>query len=208
MKRRWLLGSLLSLLLAPGCLPVITPPLRADVGGAKRFDAEPAFVRTSVGAHAASLVTSPDFPVDGGGGYVNYLRTRERGADGRTRREQVQGAYVEASTRVMGGEYWRVFAGGRGEALLPAGVGERTGYSALGRASAEFMVPLRFQPVAVASNKGAFLGLAYGMFGVGAYLEGGMQRLPTGPSTGVVGGGLTLRVPTAMGIFCCLWPKK
>jgi hypothetical protein len=82
------------------------------------------------------------------------------------------------------------------------------GYGALGRASAELMVPLAFQPVAAASSKGAYLGLAYGMFGVGAYLEGGVQRLPGGEARGAFGAGLTLRAPATLGIFCCLWPKK
>ncbi|HEU4532998.1 MAG TPA: hypothetical protein VFS00_02730, partial [Polyangiaceae bacterium] len=99
----------MSTALAPGCAPVATPPLRADVGMAKRLQADRPFLRASVGAHAASLMTSPDFPVDGGGGYVSYVRQRQRDADGRVRHQRVHGAYVEASTRVAGGEQWRVF---------------------------------------------------------------------------------------------------
>jgi hypothetical protein len=206
MLPRSALGPLLSCALAPGCLPLATPPLRADVGAAKRLEADQPFLRASIGAHAASLALSPDLPVDAGAGYVAYTRARGTGASRVS--ETVQGAYAEASTRVVGGDYWRVFAGGRGEVLFPELAGERTGYSVLGRASAELMLPVEFQPVAGVSSKGAYLGVAYGMIGVGAYLESGIQQLPSGVSSGIVGGGLTLRVPATVGIFCCLWPKK
>jgi hypothetical protein len=198
------LGFFLALATAAGCVPVVTPPARVDVGVAKRFEADRPFLRTSVGAHAASLVLAPDLPADVGAGYVAYTRSRGAGAGS----EIVQGAYAGADARVAGGEQWRVFAGGRGEALFSDRAGEGMGYGAFGRASAEIMVPLAFQPVAGATNKGAYLGVAYGVFGVGAYLESGVQRLPGSEARGAFGAGLTVRVPATFGIFCCLWPKK
>ncbi|MBX3225427.1 MAG: hypothetical protein KF795_33285 [Labilithrix sp.] len=200
-RARGLLAVATAALLASACLPVMTPPLEVGGGGAARLGGT-AGHRFSAGTHVASLMPDAHFPLDVGVGYVQ-TGTSSAGAE-----VLVHGLYAEGGPRLAGGRFWRVFAGPRAEYyFLPQA--PDAAYAGLLRSSIELMVPVVFEGVTAESTERSFYaGMAHGMLALGAYAEGGWQRLPTDAALPVVGGGLNIRIPMTLGLLCCVWDLK
>lgn len=210
---RSLAGMVAGLAMA-SCVPLAVPPARVEAGfgpyvatrgeatevRAGRSVAEApraaplsgyGVLRASGGLHLASLMPSPTFPVDVGGGYVlNYFP----GSEGRA----VHGVYGEVMPVVLRGHRWRALAGVRGELLFAGQPREDEGYGVFGRASLE-----AFRSVSGSGINRSVGGAAYGTLGAGTYVEVGVQRLPGGDRTtlGVVG--LQVRMPAIAMLICC-----
>jgi hypothetical protein len=183
-----------------GCVPVITPPLEVGGGGAMRFGGE-AGHRFTAGSHVASLIPEPNFPLDVGAGYV------QTGTVSNHALAVVHGVYLDGGPRLAGGKFWRVFAGPRAEYYF-APQGPAFSYAALGRASAELMLPVELEPVAGSSTDSYYLGVAHGMLAIGVDIEAGYQHLPVDAAWPMAGIGLHVRVPATAGLLCCAWDFK
>lgn len=185
-------------LAAQGCFPVITPPIKGDIGYASRLGGDSGY-RFSVGTNVASLIPDEDFPLDVGGGYV---QTSTKYGKSRT---PIHGLYVEGGPKVVGGTFWRVFAGPRLEYYF-APSGADPAYAGIVRTSIELFSPTAGGEVKSTSRGlSAWWGIAFGMFAVGAYLEGGYQHLPNDAGFPLVGAGALLRIPATAGVVCCAW---
>jgi hypothetical protein len=183
-----------------GCIPVMTPPLKIEGGGAARIGSNAGY-RFGVGTHVASLMPSSDFPLDVGGGYI------QTGTESNQHRLAVHGLYLEGGPRLAGGKNWRAFAGPRAEYYF-APQGPNLAYAGLVRASIEVMGAAEGEPVSSVGNRGFYAGIAFGMLAIGAWAEGGYQKLPTDAGLFMLGGGLHIRIPVTAGILCCAWDFK
>jgi hypothetical protein len=186
-------------LAATGCIPLMTPPLKGDLGYAARLGGDSGY-RFSASTNVASLIPDPDFPLDVGAGYVQTSTTY---AD---RRKPVHGIFVEGGPKIAGGSFWRVFAGPRGEYYFSP-KGADPAYAGLVRASVELFSARSGGEIMESTARGpsGWWGVAFGVFAVGAYVEGGYQHLPNAPGLPLVGGGLLLRIPATAGVVCCAW---
>jgi hypothetical protein len=190
-----------SLVLATAsCLPIATPPLRAEVGAQAQIGGE-RHLRYGGGAHVASAVPDLDFPLDIGAGYIatDPISVENRPTS--------HGIYAEGGPRIAGGSFWRAFATGRAEYYF-APAGPDLAYAGMARIAVELAAPVKFEPIESSSNKGFYLGVALGAFAVGAYAEAGYQRLVSDAGFSAIGTGLTLRLPATFGIVCCAWDFK
>ncbi|MBX3230100.1 MAG: hypothetical protein KIT84_25300 [Labilithrix sp.] len=180
-----------------GCLPFMTPPLKGDVGYAARLGGDHGY-RFSVGTHVASLVPSKDFPLDVGGGYVQTSKDYGLG------RLPVHGLYLEGGPRIAGGRFWRAFAGPRAEYYFRPGADFAA--SGMLRASIELFNGTEGDPLeSTSSGPSYYWGVAFGTFALGAYFEGGYQKLPSDAGYPLLGAGLLLRIPATAGVLCCAW---
>lgn len=216
-----------------GCFPVMTPPVKADVGYAKRLGGDSGY-RFSAGMDVASLIPNPEFPLHAGGGYVQTSTVYGKS------RTPIHGVYLEAGPRVTGGKWWRVMAGPRFEGYF-APRGPDFAWAGLFRGELEIFSPSYGtdapkdpavtpdpgpssdpppdpdpsdpQPVARLGRRfirpkpisGSWFGIAYGMAAIGVYVEGGYQHLPNEPGLPLLGGGALLRIPASAGVACCAW---
>jgi len=193
-KRVLLVALLLG---ATGCFPVMTPPLKGDLGYAARVGGDHGY-RFSVGTHAASLIPDRYFPLDVGGGYVQTSKTY------RDERIPVHGVYLEGAPRVAGGKFWRVFVGPRAEYYFRPSGG--AAYAGIVRTQIElFGVSGAEEALEETSSASHYWGVAFGVVAIGAYVEGGYQKLPSDAAYPLFGGGLLVRIPATAGIACCAW---
>lgn len=203
MNRR-LVATLLALA-TQGCLPLMTPPLKGDLGYAARLGGDSGY-RFSAGTDVASLIPNDELPLMAGGGYVQTSTTYGKS------RTPVHGLYLEGGPRVAGGRFWRVFAGPRLEYYF-APKGADPAYAGIIRTSIELFGASTGEETLKSTSRSpsAWWGVAFGMFAVGAYLEGGYQHLPNDAGFPLIGGGALLRIPATAGVVCCAWdftPKK
>lgn len=194
-RRAFLVLSLLALG-ASGCFPVMTPPLKGDLGYAVRPGGDHGY-RFSVGTHAASLIPDRDFPLDVGGGYVQTSKTY------RQESIPVHGVYLEGGPRLAGGKWWRAFVGPRAEYYFRPSGG--ASYAGMMRAQVELFGVAGGESLEDTSSPGHYWGVAFGVVAIGAYFEGGYQKLPNDAAYPLLGAGLLLRVPATAGIACCAW---
>lgn len=181
---------------ATGCFPLLTPPLKGDLGYAARLGGDSGY-RFSGGVSVASIVPDTDFPLDVGAGYV---QTQTKYGDDHV---AVHGAYLEGGPRIRGGSFWRVFAGPRIEYYFEP-KGPETAFAALGRAEIELFNPY-IGAIASEGRDHVYYGVAFGTIAIGAYIEAGYQHLPNEAAYPLLGGGLLLRIPATAGILCCAW---
>lgn len=189
-----------ALLFVSGCLPVMTPPLKGDIGYAARLGGDSGY-RWSAGTDVASLIPDDDFPLFAGGGYV---QTSTRYGESRM---PIHGVYLEGGPRVVGGRFWRVFAGPRLEYYF-APKGPDPAYAGLIRTSVELFslsTGSPGEPKPTTRSASAWWGVAFGAFAIGAYLESGYQHLPNDAGFPLLGGGALLRIPATAGVVCCAW---
>lgn len=182
--------------LTGGCFPLLTPPLKGDLGYATRLGGDSGY-RFSGGVSVASIVPEEDFPLDVGAGYVQTATTY--GSD----HVAVHGVYLEGGPRLAGGSFWRVFAGPRLEYYFEPR-GSETAMAALGRAEIELFRPY-LGAMTSEGEHGAYWGVAFGAIALGAYVEAGYQHLPNEAAFPLLGGGLLLRIPATAGLVCCAW---
>jgi hypothetical protein len=119
-------------------------------------------------------------------------------------RTPVHGLYLEGGPRLAGGKFWRVFAVPRAEVYFSPR-GPDPAFAGIVRGQVEIFTPTVGDPTASTSTASSWWGIAFGIFGVGAYLEGGYQHLPNDAAYPLLGAGLTLRVPATAGLVCCAW---
>jgi hypothetical protein len=180
------------------CFPVMTPPLKGDGGYAFRLGGDSGY-RFSAGTDVASLIPNEQFPLFAGGGYVQTSTVYGKS------RTPVHGLYLEGGPKVVGGSFWRIFAGPRLEYYF-APRGADPAYAGIVRTTIElFGASMPGKEPKDTSTGGGWWGIAFGMFALGAYLEGGYQHLPNDAGYPLVGGGLLLRAPATAGLVCCVW---
>lgn len=202
----------------PACIPVLSPPGRLDVGGGFRtgVKAEPSATTTaprqdarfgpvrstppatagdsvlvvSGGVHLASVLPRRNPPVDVGVGYV----FTDIGLGDR----KLHGIYGEFTPIATAGSWWRLVAGARGEAQFADRSGAGAGYTFLGRVGIE-----TFSPTSEVGDDDRMLvvGGAYGVYGIGGFVEAGGHKLPGGEQAVLVLGGLSLRFPASAGVL-------
>jgi hypothetical protein len=183
----------LVLALAPipcaGCvIPFVIPPIRGEVGAATQIlREEPATLQVAAGAHLASGTLRADQPFDVGAGYL-----LAHNADASSQGVYVDGArFVERSHRV------RTSLGGRGELLWTPmgkalGAKLRVDHEWFGSGAQDFHSSDRC---------GVATGTHIGTAGVGVFAEAGPQWLPGGELSWTAAAGVTLRLPTSVGVY-------
>ncbi|MBP6633037.1 MAG: hypothetical protein KBG28_01400 [Kofleriaceae bacterium] len=169
--------------------PRFMMPLKVDIGaiGSGSDRGGISGVEAKVGIHWASLSPQPtNFDVG-----LGVILAAMPGPDDNTANTTDDvvfgGAYVEIAQTLSHGDYWRTWAGGRGEYLATEAFGnDHTGLGVAGRLSAElYLSGVGIEP------RGLFLGT----YAIGVYAEAGARDL--GPDVGglQISGGLTFRTP-------------
>lgn len=205
------------LVAAPGCIPVLSPPGRADVGFGVRAAARApetdrprdpkkplaagpvapeqntagALVgKVAVGAHLASAFPHVALPIDAGVGYV----FTDVGLGDRT----LHGFYAEVTPIANAGSWWRVLAGVHAEGQLADRDTKKPGMTLLGRVGVE-----AYDSVAVTGGSGKALavGGARGQYSYGAFVEAGAHRLPGGEEALLFVVGASFRFPASAGVL-------
>jgi hypothetical protein len=168
-------------------IPFVIPPLRGEVGASTQVLREqPASLQAAVGTHLASGTLREDQPFDVGAGYLLAYN-----ADASSQGVYVDGAmFVERSRRV------RTSLGGRGELLWTPmgkalGAKLRVDHELFGSGSQDFHGSDRC---------GVSTGTHIGTAGVGVFAEAGPQWLPGGELSWTAAAGVTLRLPTTVGV--------
>lgn len=177
-------------LLLVGCVvPFVTPPLRAEVGGATQVSSDRRVDRlhTAVGTHLASGTAARTPRFDLGLGWVF-----EHGGG-----ETTQGGYLDSSLFVAARGSTRTSVGQRTELLWTSGgVGLaaklRFDHELFGGADQEFSSN---------SDCGIAAGRAHGTPAIGLYVEAGHAWLPESPNAFVATAGITLRAPATYGVW-------
>lgn len=163
-------------------------PLKVDIGGLG-MSTKRGFIggiEARAGVHWASLSPTPTNFDIGIGGFIAGVSAQDNMAIEDSDDDTVMGgAYLEVSQTLAHGNYWRTWAGGRGEYFSYSAFDRKgTGLGAAGRLSAELYVSgVGIEP------RGLFLGT----YAIGAYAEVGLRDIGSG-SLGV-SGGLTFRTP-------------
>jgi hypothetical protein len=183
------LASLAVMIPCTGCvIPFVIPPVRAEVGAATQVRREePASLQVAVGTHLASGTLRKDQPFDVGAGYLFA-----HNADASSHGIYADGAlFVERSRRT------RTAVGGRGELLWTPmgkalGAKLRVDHELFGTGSRDFHGDGRC---------GVTSGTHIGTVAVGVFAEAGPQWLPAGELAWTAAAGVTLRLPTSVGVF-------
>jgi len=180
---------LLALLPGAGCvIPFVVPPIRGEVGAATQvLREEPASLQAAVGTHLASGTWRDDQPFDVGAGY------RLAHNDDATS----HGVYVDGAVFVERSRRTRTSLGGRGELLWTPmgkalGAKLRVDHELFGTGSRDFRSDDRC---------GVTTGTHIGTVGVGVFAEVGPQWLPDRELAWTAAAGVTLRLPTSVGVF-------
>jgi hypothetical protein len=169
--------------------PRIMLPLQIDIGaiGTSSDRGTLTGAEVAVGVHWASLSPKPTNFDIGLGVVASVMQPGD--ATGADPDDDVSfvGAYAGIAQTLSHGDFWRTWAGVRGEYLDVDAFGERrTGIGAAARLSAElFLSGVGIEP----------RGIFFGTYALGLYVEAGARQL--GPDVGKlqVSGGLTLRTP-------------
>ena len=200
MVRIAVVGSVLAFSIGCGGVILVAPPGREDMSTGLSIgppSTSPANVdvhveqRLAAGAHIASASKSGTFPVDIGTGYI-FTRV------GLDHPRNVHGGYFEVAPFIPITAETRAFLGARAEVLIPDADARPAGYALMGRLSYETFAPVEWS--AGTSDKKTAVGSAgYGMFGIGAFAEAGLQHLPGDDrSASVILLGVLLRNPAAV----------
>lgn len=202
---------------AAGCAGFVLPPARTEIGSTViAAGGQPTTgVRFSTGAHLASGSLSKTLPVDVGAGYVYEHAGSDApgrtdlalGGSGQTDPDPAtlggvdsQGAYLSAQHLLTHGSGSRSWLGLRGELLVADGPdGRHAAAGTYGRVDWELFAPGRGAG-GYSDNCGGGAGVAYGVFGVGLYLESGVRWVDSERSAFVTTAGLTLRTPFLAGL--------
>ena len=197
-----------------GCAGMVLPPARTEVGSTViAAGGQPTTgVRFSTGAHLASGSLSTSLPIDVGAGYVYEHAGSDApgrsdlalgaGGDSAPTADGVnsQGAYLSAQHLLSHGGGSRSWLGLRGELLVQDGSdGRHTALGSYARIDWELIAPGKGEG-GYTDNCGGGAGVAYGVFGVGLYLESGVRWVESERSAFVTTAGLTLRTPFLAGL--------
>ena len=169
--------------------PRIMLPLQIDIGAMGTSSDRGGLVgaEVAVGVHWASLSPKPTNFDIGLGVVAAVMEPSNAAPNDPDSGVQFVGAYAALAQTLSRGDYWRTWAGVRGELLDVESFGERrSGIGAAARLSAElFLSGVGIEP----------RGIFFGTYALGLYVEAGLRQL--GPDVGKlqVAGGLTLRTP-------------
>ena len=187
--RSSVLGLAAVIVTGAGCvIPFVIPPLRGEVGAASQLAGkEPTSLQIAAGAHLASGTQRDDQRFDIGAGYI-----RAQSAD-----TTAQGIYVDGALFVSRSRRVRTAAGARGELLwMPMGTALaaklRLDHELFGTGQSDFQSHDR---CGVASGK------HIGTAALGLFAEAGPTWLPGGDTAWTASAGITLRLPTAVGVW-------
>lgn len=206
-----------ALVVTPGCIPVLSPPGRVDVGFGVRpaarapKDDKPSdpkkplptgpvapdqatagllVGKVAVGAHLASAFPNVAMPIDAGAGYV----FTDVGLGDR----KLHGLYAEVTPIANAGDWWRVLAGVHGEVQFADRETKQPGLTLLGRVGIE-----AYDSVAVGGAKDKLLavGGARGQYSYGGFVEAGAHRMPGGEQALLFLAGASFRFPASAGVL-------
>lgn len=186
-------AATISLTLSACVIPYAIPPLKAELGGGSVAGHKPV-VHAGGGTHLASAVLDREMPVDVGVG--GFIESDELGI-------QTTAGYAEAS----------LFVDRSGSARTSVGVRGELRYSpeqAMGPRIRHFGAKLRVERELFKATSrgysgsdhcGAIGGAAHGTGGVGVFAEAGSVMLPDQRAAFTATAGVTLRVPSTVGLF-------
>ncbi len=178
-----------------GCVPYALPPLKAELGGATLTGQKPA-LHAGGGAHLASGVLDKQQAFDVGvGGFIEVDEDSGNTA----------AAYVDTAVFVERDHQTRTSLGVRGEVRWTAdaeGV-QRRGYGAKLRVERE-MFGTTNKGYSESARCGAFAGAARGTGGIGVFAEAGPVWMPEQRTAFSATAGITLRVPSTIGIIVAI----
>ena len=164
-------------------------PLQVDIGAIGTSSERGSLLgaEVAVGVHWASLSPKPTNFDIGLGVVAAVMEPGNANANDPDRGVQFVGGYAAVAQTLSHGDFWRTWAGVRGELLNVDSFGEqRTGIGAAARLSAElYLSGVGIEP----------RGIFFGTYALGLYVEAGARQL--GPDVGKlqVSGGLTIRTP-------------
>lgn len=181
-------------LLASGCvIPYAVPPLKVEAGGATTSGQKPTF-HAGGGAHLASGILDKQQSFDVGIG--GFVENSEAG-------NQTVAGYAETSVFIEKGANARTSIGARGELRWTPenldGVRQR-GLGAKLRIEREFFGTTS-KGYSGADKCVALGGAAHGIGGIGVFAEAGSVMMPDHKPAFTATAGLTLRVPSTIGII-------
>ena len=182
----WRLGVVA--LASSGCiLPYAIPPLRGEIGGTTLSQRDPA-LHVAGGTHLASGTRRRNQPFDvGAGGFFDWS---EHG-------DSTKGAYVDTAVFVERSPRTRTSVGVRGELRWnPAGRGAgaklRVDHEMFGATSKDYS----------GSDRCGFVaGTAYGTGALGVFAEAGHVWMPNDESAWTATAGVTMRIPSTVGLL-------
>jgi len=170
--------------------PRLMAPLKIDIGatGGNTSQGFLPGVELRAGIHWASLSPQPTNFDIGLGVFGAVLAGPKNDAMPDAETDVVYGgAYLEAAQTLSHGDYWRTWAGGRGEYIGSSAFGEdHVGFGVAGRVSAElYLSGVGIEP------RGLFLGT----YAIGVYAEAGARQLGPDVDALQISAGLTFRTP-------------
>ncbi|HEU0031517.1 MAG TPA: hypothetical protein VFQ53_12850 [Kofleriaceae bacterium] len=173
-----------------GCImPYAIPPTRGEIGAATTTGDHAPAAHVAGGAHFASGTTGSQPTFDLGiGGFFDW---NEQGTAAR-------GVYTDAAVFVERHDSTRTSIGLRTELHLPVEM-SGPGFGAKLRIDHE-MFGSTSKGYSGSDRCGFIAGAAHGTAAVGFYAEAGPVRLPTTETAWTASAGLTLRLPSTMGI--------
>lgn len=184
-------------LAASACvIPYALPPLKAEAGATSITGEKPMF-HAGGGAHLASgtLNRAQAFDVGVGG----FVETSEDGL-------HTTAAYADAAVFIERGHTARTSVGARGELrYTPEDLdgNRRRGLGAKLRIEREFFGPTH-AGYSGADKCAAVGGGAHGMAGIGVFAEAGTVSMPDQKAAFTATAGITLRVPSTIGIIVAI----
>ncbi len=181
-------------LAASGCvIPYALPPLKAEAGGATITGEKPLF-HAGAGTHLASGVLNRAQTFDVGAG--GFVETTEDGLHTRA-------AYADASVFIDKSHSARTSVGIRGELRWsPARTDAplERGFGAKLRIEREYFRSTH-AGYSGSDSCAAIGGAAHGTGGIGVFAEAGSVMMPDQQAAFTATAGLTIRVPSTIGIF-------
>jgi hypothetical protein len=196
--------------MAGGCVPFALPPGQASIGSASTGVAQRSRSRDEEAPHSIRLGVHPlglwdshqTRTLDLGAGYAFERVVRREGQLGTQGPYLELGAYPLRTATALG----TVRAGLRttGDLLMSDQGTERAGFGGSVALAVE-VASFASGPFGVNGSDGAIAGLAHGEVGLGGFV-GVSHRRFVDDAYWVASAGISLRLPAAVGVVCCVKP--